>query len=239
MRVMPCTMHNDIKVLDKNGAVTASLESATRQQMTNGCRSMQVMDQHVTGDFYKRNGEYNYFTARLYDYLFFTHEPQCGETDVVAGTLDERGEGLMEKSKYQLKQLMFNPGGKVSGVPFMGARASIFDMPEAAKYDFSIKRDTLDGEACFVFKIVPKPGQEHDVVYNQMTTWFRVGDYSILARDYSLSYHTIAYDFDVRMKVRLRQAGGKLYPAWIWYDGNWHVVMKKRERVRFTTHITY
>jgi len=239
MRLVPCTMSNDIKVLDKHGYTTASLESKTKQKITAGCRTTEVLEQKVTGDFYKRNGDYNYYTAKLYAYLFFADKPQCNENDIVAGALDARGEGQLEKSKYELKQLMFNPGGKVNGVPFMGAHASIFDMPEAAKYEFSIRRDTAYATPCFLLTIKPKAGREHDVVYNEMNTWFRTTDYSILARDYSLSYHTLVYDFDVRMRVLLRQAGAKLFPSFISYYGNWQVLTKKRERVKFTTNISY
>jgi hypothetical protein len=121
----------------------------------------------------------------------------------------------------------------------MGSRASIFDEDEAGKYDFKIIEELYDGLPCFVFRITPKSGYEHEVLYNELTTWFRKSDYSIVARDYSLSYHTLVYDFDVRMKVRMRQAGDKLYPTYISYDGNWHVFTKKRERVKFTIAITY
>ena len=153
--------------------------------------------------------------------------------------MDERGKGQMEKSKYELKQLIFNPGAKVSGVPFMGDRASIFEPGEAEKYDFKIVQDQYEGQDCFVFKITPKAGYEYAVIYDELTTWFRKSDYSIVARDYSLSYHTLVYDFDVHMKVRTKQVGNKLYPTSIDYDGNWHVVTKKRERVKFNVQITY
>ena len=47
------------------------------------------------------------------------------------------------------------------------------------------------------------------------------------------------YDFDVRMKVRMTHAHGKMVPSYIEYDGNLHVVTKKRERVKVTTSLTY
>jgi hypothetical protein len=89
-----------------------------------------------------------------------------------------------------------------------------------------------------VFRAVPKKEYVDEVVYNDLTTWFRKSDYTILARDYSLSYKAGVYDFDVNMKVRTQQIGSRLIPARIEYDGNWHVFGKKRERVWFTTVIT-
>ncbi len=157
----------------------------------------------------------------------------------MADALDAQGKGQLEKSKYELKQLIFNPGAKISGVPFMGDRASIFDEGEAEKYDFKITREMYDGMECLVFRITPKSGYEREVVYNELTTWFRKSDFSIVARDYSVSYRTLLYDFDVHMKVRTKEVGAKLYPTYIDYDGNWHIFTKKRERVKFKVDIVY
>jgi len=239
MRLVPYDAVNDIKAYDKDGGIIASYYSKTKQNRPKSCRFTEVREQKTTGDFYRRNGDYNYYTAELYDYLFFAKEPVCNESDIVAGYLDAPGPGRMAKSEYQLKQLIFNPGSKVKGVPFMGARESIFEQSEAEKYDFKIVQELYNGVPCYVFKITPKSGYEHSVIYDELTTWFRKSDYSILARNYSLSYHTIAYDFDVRMKVRTVQSGSKLYPTYIDYDGNWHIFTKKRERVKFTIEIAY
>lgn len=230
---------NDIKVIDKRGGIDASLYSHTQQSAVNHCRTMKVLDEKVTGDMYKRNGEFNYYTAELYAYLFFTKGKVCDEDDIVAGRLDDKGKGKLEKSKWQLKQLIFNPGAPVSGIPFIGDKANIFDEDVAKYYDFKLLSDTYGDEDCYVFKIDPKKGDEDKVVYNELTTWFRKTDYSIVARDYSLSYHTLLYDFDVRMKVRTTQVNKRLLPSQIDYDGNWHVFSKKREHVKFTIIFKY
>lgn len=239
IRIIPFTAENDIEVYNKKGKVIASYFSRTKQHRKNNCRSMDVLVEDVTGDFYKKNKEYRYYTAELYAYLIFTEGVICNETDIVAGALDDRGSGQLEKSKYQLKQLLFNPGSKIAGVPLMGNKAAIFE-PEVAKmYDFQLNSEMYDGEECYVFKAVPKPQYKDDVVYNNLATWFRKSDYSIVARDYSLSYNTLVYDFDVHMKVRTRQINGKLLPTDIWYDGNWDVIGKRRERVKFSTKFSY
>ncbi len=239
MRLVSYNAVNDIAAYDKSGGVAASEHSTTRQEVVNGCRTTKVLEKKTTGDFYKRNSDYNYYTAELFAYLFLTKGTICRENDVVAGSMNEYGKGQMEKRTYELKQLIFNPGSKVSGIPFMSDRESIFDAGEAEKYNFSILRDLYEGQECYVFRITPKSSYEHKVIYNELTTWFRKSDYSILARDYSLSYHTWVYDFDVVMKVRTKQVGGKLYPTRIDYNGDWHVFTKKRERVKFSTEMTY
>ena len=121
----------------------------------------------------------------------------------------------------------------------MGDKASIFDDGEVGKYDFKIFIDTFLSQACYVFKIEPKPDYKNKTVYNNLVTWFLMSDYSILARDYALSFNTLLYDFDVKMKVRTTNIGGKLYPTTIEYEGDWHIFTKKRERVNFKIDISY
>jgi hypothetical protein len=239
MRFVSYNAVNDIRVYDRKGKVSASLFSKTRQTFSGGCRTMQVLDEKVSGNFFKRKHKYRYYTAELYDYLFFTHGKVCNENEVVKGALEERGSGQLEKSKYQLKQLIFNPGSKVGGIPLMGDKAAIFDAPMAKLYNFRLESDEYDGEDCYVFRAIPKKEYADDVVYDELSTWFRKTDYAIVARDYSLSYKTFVYDFRVKMKVRTREIGNKLLPIRIEYDGNWHVFTQNRERVQFTAAISY
>jgi hypothetical protein len=239
MRLVPYSAINDIKVYGKSKEVMASLYSKTRQKINHGCRSMEVTEERTTGNFYKPGHKYNYYTADLYAHLFFTKDSVCGENNIVKGALDEKGKGKMEKSKYQLKQLIFNPGSKIAGVPMMGDKASVFDPDQARKYDFKITTDSYEGIDCYVFKVSPRKGEEKNVVYNELTTWFRKSDYSIVARFYSLSYHTVLYDFDVTMKVKTIQKGTQILPSEINYNGNWHVLTQKREKVIFNTIINY
>lgn len=239
MRVTSYNATNDIRVYNRKGKVNASLYSLTKQKAWNGCRSMETLQEKVTGNFYKRNKEYRYYTAELYAYLFFTKDTLCNQTDIVGDALNEAEGGRIGKHKHKLKQLIFNPGSKVAGVPLMGDKAAIFEPGVAEMYDFKLASEEYGGEECYVFKAIPKPKFKDDVVYNYLATWFRKSDYSIVARDYSLSYNTLAYDFDVHMKVRTQQVGGKLLPVRIEYDGNWHVLTQDRERVKFITTIVY
>lgn len=239
LRVVSYTATNNIKVLNKRGSVRSSYYSKTKQIAWNGCRTMKVLEEKVNGNFFNKDREYRYYTAELYDYLFFTKDTICGQNDIVADGNNEREDGQLGKHKYKLKQLIFNPGSKVAGVPLMGDKAAIFDPDVAVMYDFKLESEMYDGDDCYVFKAVPKQEFRDDVVINNLATWFRKSDYSIVARDYSLSYNVLAYDFDVRMKVRTRQVGDKLLPVRIEYYGNWHVFTQKRERVNFTTTIVY
>jgi len=239
LRLTNHTATNDIRIQDKRNNTVASLYSITEQEYDGRCRSMNVIEEKTTGKFYKRNGSYRYFTAALYAHLFFTEGKVCGETDIIAGSSEAPGKSKLERSKAQLKQLIFSPGSKISGVPFMGDKASLFEPETARMYDFKLTSVTYAGEHCYLFRAIPKPQHEKDVVFKELSTWFRASDYSIMARDYTLSYNTIVYDFDVRMKVRLEPVGDRLLPVRIEYDGNWDVATQPRERARFTTTFAY
>jgi len=240
MHLVTYNAENDILVFEKKGnKVKASLDSETKQIYRDGCRTMSVLEEKVTGDFYNKKKEYNYYTAELYANLFFTKGKVCGEDNIVKNRLEHTGKGSMEKNKAKLKQLMFNPGSRISGIPFMGNKSAIFD-PEIAKmYDFRLGIESKNGVDCYVFEATPKKEYLSDVVYKQFKTWFRQSDYSIVARDYALSYNTAAYDFDVKIHVDLIQKGKYLLPSYISYKGNWFAFTKGRERVNFAAKFDY
>jgi hypothetical protein len=240
MRLVPNTAKNNIEIYgQKSNAVIASQKSISKQIINNKCRKTEFPEQTTKGPYYKKNGEFNYYTSALFDNLFFARDTVCNENDIVAGNMNKSGNSRMDNSKYKLKQLLFNPGSKMTGIPFMEDRAAIFDPGEAEKYDFKISMEQYQGQPCYLFRIKPKKEYLRKVVYNELNTWFRKSDFCILARDYSLSYHTLVYDFDVVMNVRTTQIGDKLYPSYISYNGNWHIFTKKREKVKFDVSITY
>jgi hypothetical protein len=235
LHILGFTSLNDIKMLDGDGKVKASLFSRTKQKRANGCRTMEVLEQKTTGDMYKHN-ELNYYTAELYAGLFFTSGKVCGENNIVAGVQrNVRSKSGLEKHKEQLKMLFFNPGQKIPGIPFIGDKIDIFDPSVAKYYDFSIDMDAVRGQECYVFKIIPKEGIDRDdIVFDNITTWFNAKTMEIVARNYDLSYDTPVYDFDVHMEVKMTKFQGLLVPELLVYNGNWKVAFKKRERGIFT-----
>ena len=52
LRILEYSAINHIQMRDKKGRVQASLESKTRQIREGNCRSMQVIDEKITGDLY-------------------------------------------------------------------------------------------------------------------------------------------------------------------------------------------
>ena len=233
LRVLSFTSMNDIRMKNKKEEVIASLQSKTRQHVSKGCRSMETLNESVAGDFYEKNGDYNYYTAELYAGLFFTKDQICGETNIVAGLQrDVKSKKGIEKHKEQLKMLFFDPGKKIPGIPLMGDKTAIFDKDNADRYDFSIDYVDHDGQRCYLFAIKAKSGS--GVVIDNMTTWFNSKSMEIVARNYDLSYDAGVYDFNVHMEVQMTQFGNLTVPSTLRYVGTWDVAFKKRERGVFT-----
>ncbi len=230
---------NDIRVKDKKGKIKASLQSKTKQSRNNNCRSMEVLDEHTTGNFYKDDGGFNYYTAELYAGLFFTKGSVCNETNIVKGIdFNPRGVSGIEKKKQQLKMLFFNPGKKIPGIPFIGDKIDIFDPEKAKYYDFLIDYGDYEGQSCYIFSIKVKNdlsgGERNKIVIDSMITWFDVRTMEVMARNYDMSYDAGVYDFDVHMEVQMTRFGKYLLPKLLRYIGNWDVILKKRERGFFT-----
>jgi hypothetical protein len=229
LRVIGFSAYNDIKMLDKKGQVKASLYSKTVQHRDSGCRTMQVLDEQTTGDFYDNKHHYNYMTAELYASLFFTKGKVCGENNIVAGhqftTSNKKG---TDKHKEQLKMLFFNPGKKID----------LYDEDARKLYNYKLDLQQRNGQMCYVFAIEPKDNlgffKSDRIVIDKMVTWFDEKTLEVVYRSYSLSYKAGVYDFDVNMEVEMTRLGNLTVPKTLRYNGNWDVVFKKRERAVFT-----
>ena len=233
LRVLSFTSLNDIRMQDKKGKVKATLQSKTRQHVAGGCRTMEKINETVTGDFYEKDSSYNYYTAELYASLFFTKERVCGETNIVAGLQrNVRSKKGIEKHKEQLMMLFFDPGKKIPGIPLMGDKTAIFDKDNSEKYNFSLDFVDYNGQSCYLFTIKAKSGS--GVVIDNMETWFNSKSMDIVARNYDLSYNAGVYDFNVQMEVQMTKFGNLTVPSTLRYTGTWDVAFKKRERGVFT-----
>ena len=239
LRILGFTSFNDIKMLDKKGAIKASLLSKTTQNRTSNCRTMDVLEENVTGDFYDDKHKYNYLTAELYAGLFFTKDKVCGEDNIVKGhTSSASGKSGMEKHKEQLKTLFFNPGKKIPGIPFIGDKLDLYDDDARKVYQYKLDLIEREGKMCYVFSILPKEDlgmfKKDKIVVDEMVTWFDQKTLEVVYRNYALSYKAGVYDFDVNMEVEMTKFNGLTVPKILRYRGNWNVIFKKRERALFT-----
>ncbi len=226
---------NDIRMFGKKNKTLASLKSHTRQTRKTNCRQMEVVSETATGNFYNNDGFYNYYTATLYASLFFTNGIVCNEDNIVGNRIfDASNKSGIEKRKEQLRTLFFNPGGKISGLPFISGKTEIFSDKLVEYYDMKLDYEIHGGVECYVFTQQVLPGKEDKVVINNIKTWFDANTKEVVARTYSLSYDAFLYDFDVQMEVEMQKVSDIYVPALIRYTGNWKVPSQKRERGIFT-----
>ena len=234
LRILAYTARNDIRILGNKDKVKASLSSVTRQQRQDGCRSMQVQQEQTIGPFYGKDSSYNYYTAALYASLFFTKGKVCGETNLIHQPAENGGGGgAMERHEEQLKQLIFNPGQPIHGVPFIGGKVAIFDDKIAPMYAFSIHSAFYGQTDCYVFTAKALPAYKDKVVIDNLVTYFSKDNMEIVYRDYALSYDNLFFDFDVHMQVSMTHFDHLMVPGKIEYQGNWKVPLKKREHAEF------
>lgn len=238
LRTIGYSSYNYIQMKDKNEKVVATLNSKTKQIRKDNCRTMEVLEEKVTGNLRDASGDYNYVTPSLYASLFFTKGTICGETNIVKGKVREiRGTGI-EKAKEQLKMLFFNPGKKIAGIPLIGNKLDLYDESAHELYDYKLDYVDYHGQLVYVFDVQPKQDlgfiNKNRVVVDQMITWFDPRTLEVLGRNYSLSYKAGVYDFNVQMEVEMTYFNGMLVPKILRYKGNWDVVFKKREIGLFT-----
>ena len=238
LRLIGFTSEDNFWAYDQKGNIMASYTALARQTRHNGCRTLQILQQKITGNFYKnpRKQTYRYYTAEMLAHVFLDPGPVCGEDNIVHGGAPDVKDPDHEIEKHieQLKQLIFNPGQPIAGVPFVGHKVGIFEKDISPMYDFAIHSTHVDGEPCYVFQAVAKPQFADQVVIDTLITYFRKQDYSIVSRHYALSYKTLLFDFNVNIHVDLSSYQGMLLPGWIDYQGNWDFAFHRRERVHFT-----
>ena len=222
-------------MLDKQNVCVASLHSKTQQVRGNNCRTMKTIEEEITGDFFDDQHEFNYYTAKLYASLFFTKGKVCNENNIVQkANINPKEKSGLEKHKDQLKQLFFNPGKQISGIPFMRNKTAIYDESLLKYYNTNISTETKNGVNCIVFNQQVKPENKNRVVVQEMKTWFDEMSMQIVARDYELVSDAGVYDFNVKMEVSMIKIGEYYVPNLIRYVGDWKYVFKKRERGVFT-----
>jgi len=235
LHILSFTAINDIRMNDGDGKMKAGLRSTTKQLRSNNCRTMQILEEQVTGDIYDGNRQFNYYTAKMYASLFFTTGTVCGEDNIVTGReFSTAGKTGMEKNKEQLKMLFFNPGRRINGLPFISNKTAIYDDEMTDKYDMNINIDMYKSQSCYIFTQKVKPENKDDVIVDEMTTWFNDQTFEVVARNYSLSYSAGVYDFKVQMEVVMTKYREYLVPSLIRYVGNWKAIFKPRERGVFT-----
>lgn len=217
---------------DKRDQIKASYFSSNVQHFDGRCRKMEVLDEGTSGDFYKgRKQKHRYYTYQLYARVFLTEGVICEEPGQRGAQHDEAAEPALERQVSELKKLIFQPGER-SHVPLIGRKTEIFSEEMIEYYDFLISSGDYHGQPVYIFTAKVKDmyaHRENKTVFKELITWFSKADFQVVARKYSLSQKTAAFQFDVSMQVDLIKLGEKYFPTYVVYDGDWDIPTKKRE----------
>ena len=236
LRTASYSFTNHVSVF-KNEKETATYTSMAQQKYSAPCRSMEENNKLITGDILDLNGNYKYFTMKLYDRLFFTHGRYCDSFQNAVVQPSSR----MERYITELKTLIFDPGSETH-IPLMGAKTNIFDPDMTKYYDYALLSSKLDGKDCYLFKIEVKKAyqarKEGKTVVKKIMTWFEKENKQIIKREYELQSNTLAYSFDVHMDVDIALKNNIYYPSEITYDGSFKIIGKKRENAKFKLRVS-
>ncbi|MEL6864796.1 MAG: hypothetical protein AAFP19_10265 [Bacteroidota bacterium] len=223
---------NEIIMYDKKGRQKAYYQNKVQQESDGDCRTMDFIEEHSAGNFFKRKRKLRYYTAKMHDRIFQTHGRICESNRVTAS----HPSGI-EKHIRELKKLIFAPGQAVD-VPIIGDRMAIFEPKMSRYYEYTIRSGKYNKTECYIFTARVKPEyrerKEHKTVVKYLETYFDKNQFQVVARDYRVKYEGALFSFDVHMQIELDLWDSSYLPKRIKYDGYWDVPAKKPETAEFT-----
>ncbi len=236
MKYYPHRIDGDVIVYNKDAESEKGtmFRKAVQKLDRNELAAIDIVFETTNGKIRKRNGEWRYLTAEMYDDVFFPKGHYKANTKINSFDQELVGGTKIEKHKAQLKRMMFNPGAAIGNVPFIGDKMAIFDDHMVPYYDYAIYNASYDGQACLAFSCFTKQGMEEKTVIHDLTSYFDPETYAVLAREYRLAHSTLFFTFDIHIKVENALLDGLLLPKLITYDGFWTVPLRKPEIIQFS-----
>lgn len=215
----------------KKNKIEGELYRRIKHTVVNGRPKIEYLAKQDKGKMFKKNGKYELYTVELFDYIFTNaYNSEFSNSDKIF-----KVDGKNQSYKDKLKTLIFSPGRRVTGIPFLSNKTEIFgkDMREFYFYEFTRGR-YLDSIPVYRFKVVKKPSiSDGDVMIRELTTIFDMRTFKILGRYVDIKYSNLLFDFDVKMNIELIPFNGELLPAKVSYQGNWDIPFHKEERASF------
>lgn len=231
MKKYSFTAENYICTYDKKNRINGRIYRKIRYEHTAKGHKTIYLAKSDSGDVYKSNGKYRLYTLQMFDYIF----NNAYNSDFAKGPSLPGRDTKNQSYKDKLKTLIFAPGHRVAGIPFISNKSEIFSRDMRQFYLYQFARGTyLDSIPVYRFRVIQKPSSApNDVVIKELTTIFDMRSFQILGRYVDLSYHNFLFSFDVRMNIELTKVNGELVPAKITYQGTWDVPFHKTERASF------
>jgi hypothetical protein len=222
---------NRIYTYDKKNKIDGKIYRKLRHSTMGGIHKIEYLARRDSGNVYKKDGKYQLYTVEMFDYIF----GNAYNSDFTKGDALPGPGGKNEGYKGKLKTLIFEPGHRVNGIPFISSKTEVFglDMRQFYNYEFA-RGKYLDSIPVYRFKVIMKPStSDGDVMIKEITTIFDMRDFKILGRYVDMKYDNMFFSFDVQMNIELNRFNGELLPTKISYQGNWDIPFHKTERASF------
>ncbi len=235
LRYYPHQSEGSLVVYNKHEQEKGMLWRKAQQHRAGNKMWVVVAEEKTNGKIYGKKGRYKYYTAELFDQVFYPKDTAVVSTNI-GQTFKQQVDksSKAEKHKSELKVMMFNPGSKVSGVPVVGKKMAIFDDVMARYYHYYIWSGSYNARDCYVFGCEAKPEYSADkTVIKSLVSYFDIATMEVLYREYKMAYSSLLFEFDVTIKVEMKKVDGVLVPSFISYNGFWDVPMRKIEMVNF------
>lgn len=229
----PYTIKSKFTAFDKKGNVAAAQQRKAKQFVMDRNKWIVIDEEEVEGNFYKRKKKFRYYTAELLDIIFFDRDTVFASNKISVNFEEMETASNIDK----LKLLMFNPGARIPGVPGAGNKLAIFDDEMVKYYNYSISSEVYrDSIPTYVFTCRMKDVRDFErgkIVIRELKTSFDKRNFRITSRNYDMGFHSIFFDFDVRIEVHHHFVNGQLVPSEFSYIGYWKIATKKAERAAF------
>ena len=234
----PYEITGNLSVVDKSNNIHASLTRVAKQFVSDKKKWMVVTDEKVNGKMYKRNGSFKFYTAELFDHIFFPLDTVVIQSDISKYKNQLSGIAENTRNTDKLKVLIFNPGAEVKGVPLVGNKLAIFEEDMQQYYNYTLSTAKYnDSLICYVFtckaKLNEKENSNGNAVIKELVSYFDKKTFNVIARKYVMRYNSFAFDFDITMDIKLQSINQTVVPVSISYSGFWDIAFKKKEAVRF------
>ncbi len=234
MRFYPHDFSSELVVFNKGEKVQGELNREATLRRYDRMAWVTISEEHHNGKLFNRKGEHRYLTAEMFDDVFFpkekfypTTEIQNMEQEVVTGS-------RIDRYKSQLKKMLFNPGQEIAHIPLIGKKVEIFGDDMIQYYDFHIYHLEYEGREVYAFDIAEKEGNKpNDTVIKSMLSYFDKETMNVVMREYVLKNNVLVFDFDIKIQVFNQIINGITVPKKMVYDGNWNMIFKKPETIRF------
>lgn len=237
LRIFPHQEISNVFVYEKDGNEKATLIRKSKHVNQNNYAWIEILSEKTEGKYYDKKGIPRYFTGKMFDRVFFPKDTSFA-SNTISNPYEQKeplDKSRMEKYYEQLKAFMFSPGKKVDGVPFIGYKLDIYGEEMRPNYDFTLDKVLYqDSIPCYLFSSKRKENvNQNKVVIQYLDTYYDRRTMQVICRKYYIRDRNLAFDFDIKMDIKLQLIKNEYFPSLIIYDGEWDVPFKKPERMRF------